>query len=123
MTVLLIWDTQPSEELKQALQDIDELKLEIEGMKRDAETEKLRQSTLEAVIGKAITNMPTRSLFTGNCFIKRVADGEVVVGCASETLATVLKQPVKLEALSQAISKVLGSPHRLTIVVEKRASN
>jgi DNA polymerase-3 subunit gamma/tau len=76
--------------------------------------------TLEQAIGKAITNMPTRSLFTGNCFLKRVADGEIVVGCASETLANTLKQPTKLEALSQAASKVLGSPQRITIIVEKR---
>lgn len=75
---------------------------------------------LEQAITKAISHMPTRSLFAGNCFLKRVADGEVVVGCATEPLANMLKQPTKLDALTQAASKVVGSPQRLTLVVEKR---
>jgi hypothetical protein len=80
------------------------------------------EKTLEKAVAKAISHIPTRALFVGSCFIKRVSMGEVVVACDSEPLVNMLKQPTKLDALTKAIACVLRSPHNITLVVEKRAS-
>ena len=108
-------------ELRQALKDIDDLKLRIELLEPIPPVKKRQPSALERAFAGEVKNPATRSLFAGNCFIKRASNDEVVIGCLSEPLANMLKQPAKMQALRDATDTVISSEAKIVLVVEKQA--
>lgn len=70
-----------------------------------------------------LRHIPTRVLFKNHCFIKRANADECVIGCESESLTNELKKEPKLKALADAARQTFHSDCRITLVVEKRASN
>jgi hypothetical protein len=109
--------------MRELIKDVDDLKIRVELLEPIPPVKKVEGTFLEKAIASAIKNPPTKSLFTGNCFIKSVIGNQVLIGCATEPLANMLRQPTKLTAITEAIKQVISAEATVTLVVEKRASN